>query len=265
MNVNVTISLFDTLCDAIWCDAGKKCWLISVCWLSTHLRLGRSQRPAKVEQATRKGDWQHQEEDLFFVTLHFFDHLILQKDGQHQEEDGEAVQRDGGRRVEDRPLWGDQSSEWGWGGQVWGAGNRSGITSEILDWVFQKRQVRNIQKKMQAMESAFDVCTEDLFNQVRGYLVQYCLFKDKSNVGQVHFLAWLGICQLFHVVSSWAVISLLSYPAIWSLSIQSWLCLVDCEAWRDGKEGWQCRGRRQFTQVQVQRQHHHNISSSSSP
>ena len=29
-----------------------------------------------------------------------------------------------------------------------------------------QRQVRNIQKKMQAMESAFDVCTEDLFNQV---------------------------------------------------------------------------------------------------
>ena len=28
------------------------------------------------------------------------------------------------------------------------------------------QQVRNIQKKMQAMESAFDVCTEDLFNQV---------------------------------------------------------------------------------------------------
>ena len=95
-------------------------------------------------------------------------------------------------------------------------------TSEILDWVFQKRQVRNIQKKMQAMESAFDVCTEDLFNQVRGHLVQYCLFKDKSNVGQVHFLAWLGICLPFHVVSSWAVISLLSlsYPWIWSLSIQ---------------------------------------------
>merc|ERR1712122_419817 len=28
-----------------------------------------------------------------------------------------------------------------------------------------EEQVRNIQKKMQAMESAFDVCTEDLFNQ----------------------------------------------------------------------------------------------------
>ena len=227
MNVNVTISLFDTLCDAIWCDAGKKCWLISVCWLSTHLRLGRSQRPAKGEQGTRKGDWQHQEEDLSFVTLHFFYHLILQKDGQHQEEDGEAVQRDGGRRVENRPLWGDQGSEWGWGGQVWGAGNRSGITSTILDWVFQKRQVRNIQKKMQAMESAFDVCTEDLFNQVRGYLVQYCLFKDKSNVGQVHFLAWLGICQLFHVVSSLFTFTFIScdlvnFNSILTLSRRLW-------------------------------------------
>ena len=28
-----------------------------------------------------------------------------------------------------------------------------------------EEQLRNIQKKMQAMESAFDVCTEDLFNQ----------------------------------------------------------------------------------------------------
>merc|ERR1712117_71347 len=28
-----------------------------------------------------------------------------------------------------------------------------------------EEQVRNVQKKMQAMESAFDVCTEDLFNQ----------------------------------------------------------------------------------------------------
>merc|ERR1712168_1505106 len=28
-----------------------------------------------------------------------------------------------------------------------------------------EEQVRNIQKKMQAMESQFDVCTEDLFNQ----------------------------------------------------------------------------------------------------
>merc|ERR1712179_761112 len=28
-----------------------------------------------------------------------------------------------------------------------------------------EEQVRNIQKKMQGMESAFDVCTEDLFNQ----------------------------------------------------------------------------------------------------
>ena len=31
---------------------------------------------------------------------------------------------------------------------------------------FFPQKVRNIQKKMQAMESAFDVCTEDLFNQV---------------------------------------------------------------------------------------------------
>merc|ERR1719410_2697619 len=28
-----------------------------------------------------------------------------------------------------------------------------------------EEQLRNVQKKMQAMESAFDVCTEDLFNQ----------------------------------------------------------------------------------------------------
>merc|ERR1711902_383116 len=28
-----------------------------------------------------------------------------------------------------------------------------------------EEQVRNVQKKMQAMESQFDVCTEDLFNQ----------------------------------------------------------------------------------------------------
>ena len=28
-----------------------------------------------------------------------------------------------------------------------------------------EEQVRNLQKKMQAMESQFDVCTEDLFNQ----------------------------------------------------------------------------------------------------
>ena len=28
-----------------------------------------------------------------------------------------------------------------------------------------EEQLRNIQKKMQAMESQFDVCTEDLFNQ----------------------------------------------------------------------------------------------------
>ena len=31
-----------------------------------------------------------------------------------------------------------------------------------------EEQVRNVQKKMQAMESQFDVCTEDLFNQVFG-------------------------------------------------------------------------------------------------
>ena len=28
-----------------------------------------------------------------------------------------------------------------------------------------EEQLRTVQKKMQAMESAFDVCTEDLFNQ----------------------------------------------------------------------------------------------------
>merc|ERR1712083_169616 len=28
-----------------------------------------------------------------------------------------------------------------------------------------EEQLRNVQKKMQAMESQFDVCTEDLFNQ----------------------------------------------------------------------------------------------------
>merc|ERR1712126_799572 len=28
-----------------------------------------------------------------------------------------------------------------------------------------EEQLRNVQKKMQAMESSFDVCTEDLFNQ----------------------------------------------------------------------------------------------------
>ena len=158
----------------------------------------------------------------FFVTLHFLNKLILQKDGQHQEEDGEAVQRDGGRRVENRPLWGDQGSEWGWGGQVRGAGNRSGITSEILDWVFQKRQVRNIQKKMQAMESAFDVCTEDLFNQVSGYLVQYCLFKDKSNVGQVHYLAWLGILGCNFFTFTFISCNLVNFNSILTLSRRLW-------------------------------------------
>ena len=31
-----------------------------------------------------------------------------------------------------------------------------------------EEQLRVVQKKMQAMESQFDVCTEDLFNQVFG-------------------------------------------------------------------------------------------------
>ena len=39
-----------------------------------------------------------------------------------------------------------------------------------------EEQLRNIQKKMQAMESQFDVCTEDLFNQTVK-LLQFFLCK----------------------------------------------------------------------------------------
>ena len=34
-------------------------------------------------------------------------------------------------------------------------------------------QVKNLQKKIQSTESAYDVCTEDLFNQVYTLKIQY--------------------------------------------------------------------------------------------
>ena len=39
----------------------------------------------------------------------------------------------------------------------------------IWKWIFEyvrSLQVKNLQKKIQSTESAYDVCTEDLFNQV---------------------------------------------------------------------------------------------------
>ena len=48
----------------------------------------------------------------------------------------------------------------------------------IWKWIFEhvrSLQVKNLQKKIQSTESAYDVCTEDLFNQVYTLKKKYIL------------------------------------------------------------------------------------------
>ena len=46
----------------------------------------------------------------------------------------------------------------------------------IWKWIFEhvrSLQVKNLQKKIQSTESAYDVCTEDLFNQVYSLKIKH--------------------------------------------------------------------------------------------
>ena len=126
--------------------------------------------------------------------------------------------------------------------------------------------MRNIQKKMQAMESAFDVCTEDLFNQVALLNLSNANFPAGAQyftkLSFIFILCLKCLIRIFNTKSSFqveSIFSLLLIPcqsfkfqncAICALRMivqylmKNWkLCKIvhyvpsDSEAWGDGEEG----------------------------